>query len=163
MLQALKLDHNAVAVYARAAKGETDIVGIEEQVRECRTAINRNGVKLKKDLIFVDEGQPGTSLDRPALSQLRQSVKEGTVSAVFVWRLDRLSRSVLDCVSLVRREWGKKCVLVSVSDDFHTGGPSGERVFGILQRFIEAEAPSLEVLEEIASLQPRHRSAGRGR
>lgn len=161
MFCALKLDQNSVAVYARSAKGEPEVPSVEEQVRQCRAEINRSGARLHKDMIFIDEDQTGAGLSRPALDRLREAVKDATVSAVFVWRLDRLSRSLLDCVSLVRREWGKKCILVSVSEDFHTGGPTGERIFGVLQRFMEAETPSLEVLEEIASIQLRGRPAVR--
>lgn len=146
----MSFDNLTAAVYVR--QGEEELTpGIEDQIRGCRDFLNRKGLRLKRDLIFSDEGFSGSSLKRPGLARLREAVKAGAVSAVLVWKLDRLSTSLLDCVSLVRREWAGKCFLVSVSEDFHTGGPSGERIFGILENFLQAEGSALDAIEIINS------------
>ncbi len=151
-MRPMKLDDMTAAVYVRTGEGDFGSPTIEEQIRGCRDFLNRKGLRLKKDLIFNDEGFPGSTLKRPALARLREAVKDGTVSVVVVYRLDRLSTSLIDCLSLVRREWDDKCYLISVAEDFHTGGPSGERIFDILQRFLDADGSALDALQVIDSI-----------
>ena len=50
---------------------------------------------------FDDEGYSGATLDRPALDRLLADVGRGLVDQVVVHRLDRLSRSLRDCVKLL--------------------------------------------------------------
>lgn len=152
-MRPMKLDQMTAAVYVRTGEGDFGSMTVEEQIRGCRDFLNRKGLKLKKDLIFSDEGFPGSTLKRPALARLREAVDDGTVSVVIVYRLDRLSTSLIDCVSLVRREWDDKCYLVSVSEDFHTGGPSGVRIFDILQRFLDADGAAMDAMQVLDSLQ----------
>lgn len=146
MPNAQLLNPDRVAVYIRTARYEHGVPTAEEQIRACKQYLTKKGQRLKSDFLFVDEGQSGKTLDRPAMKKLRETVKEGKVSSVVVWRLDRLSRSLFDCVCLVRSEWAGKCGVVSVSEDFHTGGPSGERLFDVLQNFLADESPEDDLL-----------------
>ena len=50
---------------------------------------------------FFDDGYSGTSLDRPALNRLLALIRRGGVDQILVHRLDRLSRSVRDCATLL--------------------------------------------------------------
>jgi site-specific DNA recombinase len=97
------------------------------------------GWELAGDLIFVDDGYSGGSLDRPAMNRLRQAVLEGRVDCVVVYRLDRLSRSLVDTVNLVRQEWQGRCMLHSATENFDTRSPVGQMVFNMLASFAEFE------------------------
>jgi site-specific DNA recombinase len=101
--------------------------------------IRSQGWACRDELIFVDEGYSGGSLERPALSRLREAVRAGQVRCVVVYRLDRLSRSLLDTVNLVRREWEGRAVLCSATENFDTHSPVGQMVFNILASFAEFE------------------------
>jgi hypothetical protein len=51
--------------------------------------------------VFVDDGQSGGTLDRPALTELRETVAAGEVAAVVVYAVDRLSRRQADTLALL--------------------------------------------------------------
>ena len=50
---------------------------------------------------FDDEGRTGANSERPALQRMLGLIRAGTIKAVMVHRIDRLSRRVLDCASLL--------------------------------------------------------------
>ncbi len=109
------------------------------QREACAHYCQSQGWLFQEELVYVDEGCSGGSLDRPSLTRLRAAVRAGQVECVVVYKLDRLSRSLLDCVTLVRREWEGKCALYSTKENFDTHSPVGQMVFNILVSFAEFE------------------------
>jgi len=101
--------------------------------------VESQGWELRDELTFVDDGCTGASLERPALARLRDAVQAGQVDCVVVYKLDRLSRSLLDTVNLVRREWAGKAVLISATEHFDTASPLGQMIFNLLVSFAEFE------------------------
>lgn len=101
--------------------------------------IRSQGWEPREELIFIDDGYSGGTLDRPALTRLREAVRQGRVGCVVVYRLDRLSRSLIDTVNLVRREWEGRAVLCSATENFDTRSPVGQMIFNILASFAEFE------------------------
>jgi len=49
---------------------------------------------------FDDEGESGSTLERPALDRLLERIGEGGVDRVIIYRLDRITRSLMDWVKL---------------------------------------------------------------
>ena len=86
-------------------KTESDLTSCEVQREICLQFPNsrqRAGLRLKVlDECFDDQGRSGADLDRPALQRLLGLIRAGIVEAMVVHRLDRLSRRVLDCASLL--------------------------------------------------------------
>lgn len=52
---------------------------------------------------YDDGGFSGANVDRPAFQRLMRDVDEGRVDVVVVYKIDRLSRSLLDFASLMER------------------------------------------------------------
>ena len=50
---------------------------------------------------YADNGFTGTNIDRLALKRLINGIKEGNVNLVIVYKLDRLSRSLVDFVQIL--------------------------------------------------------------
>jgi site-specific DNA recombinase len=96
---------------------------------------------VREDLTFVDEGYTGANLDRPGMKRLRQTVADGHVDCVVSYRLDRVSRNLVDTVTLVRQEWAGKCIYRSATEGFDTSqdSPTGGLIFNILASFAEFE------------------------
>lgn len=139
MLPTAKFDPSKVAVYIRWSTDEQGQgTTLEVQRDACLYFIKSQGWEFSEGLVFIDEGFSGASLDRPALGQMRNLVKAGAVSCVVVYKLDRLSRNLLDCVSLVRQEWAK-VPLYSTKENFDTQSPVGQMVFNMLVSFAEFE------------------------
>jgi site-specific DNA recombinase len=135
-----QIDPNKVAVYIRWSTDEQGQgTTLEVQKEACDYYCKSQGWTFQEDLVFVDDGSSGASLERPALTALRQAVQSGEVGCVVVYKLDRLSRNLLDCVTLVRKEWGSRCALYSTKENFDTHSPVGQMVFNILVSFAEFE------------------------
>ncbi|HYG59001.1 MAG TPA: recombinase family protein [Symbiobacteriaceae bacterium] len=135
-----KIDPNKVAIYIRwSTEEQGQGTTLEVQRDACVYYCKSQGWNSREDLVFIDEGFSGATLDRPGLAQLRKAVKEHQVECVVVYKLDRLSRNLLDCVSLVRKEWGEACALYSTKENFDTQSPVGQMVFNILVSFAEFE------------------------
>ncbi|HWI62706.1 MAG TPA: recombinase family protein, partial [Symbiobacteriaceae bacterium] len=129
-----------MAVYIRwSTEEQGQGTTLEVQQEACEYYCKSQGWNYRSDLVFVDDGYSGATLDRPAMTRLRAAVKEKQIECVVVYKLDRLSRNLLDCVTLVRKEWGEACALYSTKENFDTQSPVGQMVFNILVSFAEFE------------------------
>ena len=93
-------------MYTRqSVKTECRVTSCEVQRDICLQFLNsqrRDGLLLKAmDEGFDDEGHSGANSDRPALQRILVLIRAGIVKGVIVHRLDRLSRRVVDCASLL--------------------------------------------------------------
>lgn len=133
-----------VAVYVRWSTDEqSDGTTLEVQLEACRLFIRSQGWMVREDLLFVDEGFSGATLDRPGLTALRRAVQEGGVDCVVVYKLDRLSRSVLDTVNLVLEEWDGLCAVRSAREPIDTANPTGAVFFYLLASYAEWERSTI--------------------
>lgn len=117
------------------ARGTT----LEVQENACRNFIATQGWMVRDDLIFLDDGYSGATLDRPSMTLLRKHVARGEIDCVVVHKIDRLSRNLLDTVSLVLREWDGKCAIRSVSEPIDSTTDNGRVLFSFLAVFAEHE------------------------
>ena len=77
-------------VYARQSVEKTNSLSISGQVELCEKTA---GHKLK---IYKDQGYSGKNTERPDFQRLLKDVRAGRVGTLYVYRLDRFSRSVAD-------------------------------------------------------------------
>lgn len=140
MLSPSEISADKVAVYVRwSTDDQTEGTTLEVQLERCKHYLKSQGWSFNESLVYIDNGWSGGSLDRPALTQMRTAVKEGRVECAVVYRIDRLSRSVVDIVDLVLREWEGRCFVKSTSEDVNTISPAGKMFFYILVSFAEYE------------------------
>jgi len=129
-----------VAVYIRwSTEDQSEGTTLAVQQEACRHFVQSQGWSIRGDLEFVDEGYSGGTLRRPALTALRQAVKQGRVDCVVCFKLDRLSRSVVDTVNLVLEEWGERCFFKCARDPVDTTTPAGKMFFYLLASYAEWE------------------------
>lgn len=137
-LQPIRPDH--VAIYIRwSTDDQGDGTTAEVQRDGCKHYILSQGWTFNPDLLFVDDGWSGGDLNRPGLSRLREAVKRGLVDCVVVFKIDRLSRNVVDTVNLVLREWDGRCHVKSAREAIDTATPAGKMFFYTLVSFAEWE------------------------
>jgi DNA invertase Pin-like site-specific DNA recombinase len=74
----------------------------------------------------------GKSMDRPAFKCLEAALRAGEVSALVVWRLDRLGRTASGLASLFEELVQRKVNLVSLRDGLDLSTPAGRLMAGVL-------------------------------
>jgi site-specific DNA recombinase len=88
---------------------------------------------------YDDGGYTGANLDRPALRKLLVDIEAGRIDAVIIYKVDRLSRSLLDFARLMEIFERRKVSLVSVTQPLNTTGSLGRLTLNILLSFAEFE------------------------
>jgi DNA invertase Pin-like site-specific DNA recombinase len=88
---------------------------------------------------YDDGGFSGGNLDRPALKRLLGDIKAGKVDIVAVYKIDRLSRSLMDFSRLVEVFDEHKVTFVSVTQSFNTTTSMGRLTLNILLSFAQFE------------------------
>ncbi len=88
---------------------------------------------------YDDGGVSGGTLDRPALNQLIEDIRDGTIDCVVVYKVDRLSRSLLDFAKLVDLFDECDVTFVSVTQQFNTTTSMGRLTLNILLSFAQFE------------------------
>ncbi len=84
---------------------------------------------------YDDGGFSGGNLDRPALRRLLDDVEARRVDCVLVYKVDRLSRSLLDFARLIDRFDQRSVTFVSVTQQFNTTSSLGRLTLNILLSF----------------------------
>lgn len=102
----------------------------------------------------------GRSLRRPVLSEARAAARRGELATLFVFRIDRLTRSgVADTLHVVEELRRNGCALVSVADGFpDIAGPWGDVVLAVLAACAQIELAGMK--ERISAARERVRAAG---
>jgi DNA invertase Pin-like site-specific DNA recombinase len=88
---------------------------------------------------YDDGGYTGANLERPALRKLLADIEAGRIDCVLVYKVDRLSRSLLDFARLMEIFERRKVSLVSVTQPLNTTGSLGRLTLNILLSFAEFE------------------------
>lgn len=134
-----KRAQDRAAVYVRVSTdAQSDEGGsLESQERACRALCEARGWEVAG--VYVDAGESGGSLERPALAELRCEIRAGRVGVVVVYALDRLSRSQRDTLALLD-EWAEQGAgLQAASQSFDTVSPTGRAMLGMLAVFAELQ------------------------
>ncbi|MEZ6094375.1 MAG: recombinase family protein [Pirellulaceae bacterium] len=88
---------------------------------------------------YDDGGISGGTLDRPALNDLMEDIRDGKVDCVIVYKVDRLSRSLMDFARLIDLFDEHNVTFVSVTQQFNTTTSMGRLTLNILLSFAQFE------------------------
>jgi site-specific DNA recombinase len=88
---------------------------------------------------YDDGGYTGANMDRPALQKLLQDVRDGLVDCVMVYKVDRLTRSLLDFARIMEVLDKYGASFVSVTQQFNTTSSLGRLTLNILLSFAQFE------------------------
>ena len=88
---------------------------------------------------FDDGGISGGTLERPALQRLLAEVEANRVDVIVVYKIDRLSRALMDFAKLVEIFDAHKVTFVSVTQSFNTTTSMGRLTLNILLSFAQFE------------------------
>ncbi|MCZ2152901.1 MAG: recombinase family protein [Bryobacterales bacterium] len=88
---------------------------------------------------YDDGGYTGANMERPALKKLLQDARDGLVDCVMVYKVDRLTRSLLDFARIMEVLDKHGVSFVSVTQQFNTTGSLGRLTLNILLSFAQFE------------------------
>lgn len=88
---------------------------------------------------YDDGGYSGGNTERPALKRLMADVRAGRVDTVVIYKLDRLSRSLLDFCKLVEEFDQYKVAFVAVTQQINTSSSMGRLMLNVLLSFAQFE------------------------
>jgi DNA invertase Pin-like site-specific DNA recombinase len=132
------------AVYTRKSTEEgleKEFNSLDAQREACDSYVasqRAEGWLLLRDR-YDDGGFSGGTLDRPALRRLLADTERGGVDVVVVYKIDRLSRSLMDFAKLVEVFDAHDVTFVSVTQAFNTTTSMGRLTLNILLSFAQFE------------------------
>ena len=88
---------------------------------------------------FDDGGYTGGNMDRPALKRLLAAVEARTIDCIVVYKVDRLSRSLLDFARIIEVFDRNAVSFVAVTQQFNTTSSLGRLTLNILLSFAQFE------------------------
>ena len=88
---------------------------------------------------YDDGGFSGGTLERPALKRLLMDIESGRADVVVVYKIDRLSRSLMDFAKLVEVFDRRNVTFVSVTQSFNTTTSMGRLTLNVLLSFAQFE------------------------
>jgi DNA invertase Pin-like site-specific DNA recombinase len=88
---------------------------------------------------YDDGGFSGGNLERPALQRLFQDIREGKIDCIIVYKIDRLTRSLLDFSKIIQLLDEHNVSFVSVTQSFNTANSMGRLMLNVLLSFAQYE------------------------
>ena len=140
----LSLRRKRCAIYTRKSAQSPigqEVTSLEAQRAICSSYVasqaHKGWIELGKP--YEDSGRSGANLDRPALQQLISDIELGLVEIVLVYKLDRITRTLLDFVRLIDFFDRYGVVFVAITQNFDTSDSMGRLIRNILLTFAQFE------------------------
>ncbi|CAN7648613.1 recombinase family protein [Mesorhizobium sp. LjNodule214] len=146
------------AVYTRKSTEEgleQEFNSLDAQREACVAFIASQvglGWKLAPDL-YDDGGISGGTMERPALKRLLQDICDRRIDVVVVYKIDRLTRSLMDFSKIVETFDAHSVSFVSVTQQFNTTTSMGRLTLNVLLSFaqFEREVTAERIRDKIAA------------
>jgi site-specific DNA recombinase len=128
------------AIYIRVSTEEQAKQGISLKAQEEALQNYAKALGYEVLRIYKDEGKSAKDIKgRPEMTQLLQDAEARKIQAIFIYKLDRFSRSLRDLIETIAKlkEWNVD--FISLQDKIETTSASGKLMFHIISAFAEFE------------------------
>ncbi|MEF9983760.1 MAG: recombinase family protein [Oscillospiraceae bacterium] len=129
-----------IAIYARQSVEKEDSISIESQIDLCKKEFNNEPYK-----IYCDKGFSGKNTNRPEFKKMVGDIKLNIISKVIVYKLDRISRSILDFSNMMSAFEKYNVEFVSHTEKFDTSTPMGRAMLNICIVFAQLERETIQM------------------
>jgi len=146
------------AVYTRKSTEdglEQDFNSLDAQREACEAYIksqqHEGWILVEKD--YNDGGYSGGTLERPAVRKLFNDIEAGEIDIIVVYKVDRLTRSLMDFAKIVELFDKNNASFVSVTQAFNTTTSMGRLTLNMLLSFaqFEREVTGERIRDKIAA------------
>lgn len=128
-----------IGIYARQSIEKQNSISIDQQIEFCKSRIDSNASVE----VYSDAGFSGKNTARPAFQRLLADIKCGLITKVICYRIDRISRNLLDFANVWELLQRYKVEFVSVSEQFDTTTPMGKAMIYIAMVFAQMERETI--------------------
>jgi site-specific DNA recombinase len=140
--EGLELEYNSLDNQYDSCKKYIESQKHEGWVLATEVKNDKDGITTPKR--YDDGGYSGGNLERPALKELLNDISLGLIDMIVVYKIDRLSRSLMDFSRLVEifekgNGKGNKTSFISVTQNFNTNDSMGKLMLNILLSFAQFE------------------------
>ncbi|MEK7376754.1 MAG: recombinase family protein, partial [Candidatus Margulisiibacteriota bacterium] len=142
------------AIYTRIStdgQAEVEFNSCETQEIKIRSFISsQNDLDVYK--VYSDQGYSGANIERPALQEMLDDIRQGKINSVMSYKIDRLTRSPKDFYQLIDVFERSNVSFISVTERFDTSTPSGRLLRNIMLTFgqFERELISERIRDKMA-------------
>ena len=145
------------AIYTRKSTEhglDMEFNSLQNQEESCKAYILSqafNGWEYYKT--YSDGGISGGTMERPALQALMADIRARKIQVVVVYKVDRLSRSIIDFHKMMQEFEKYGCNFVSITQSFDTSNSMGKLTLNMLLSFaqFEREVSAERVRDKIAA------------
>lgn len=127
------------ALYGRQSLDKKDSISIESQLEYCRYETHGNPY-----IEYMDKGFSGKNTRRPGFEQMMTDIKAGKIRRVIVYKLDRISRSILDFANMMDTFQAYQVEFISSTEKFDTSTPIGRAMLNICIVFAQLERETIQ-------------------
>ena len=133
-----------ISIYARKSKSTEKGESISNQIETAKSYINLNYPGEEHTFfVYQDDGFSGKNTNRPGFVRMMRELKDKSIDCVAVYRFDRISRNVVDFVSVTKRLEVAGVKFVSVNEKFDTNTAMGKAMMMISAVFAELERETI--------------------
>ncbi len=128
-----------IAIYARQSIDKKDSISIEGQIDQCKKEVDAAAYKT-----YVDKGYSGKNTERPEFRRMMEDIKRGNIDKVVVYRIDRISRAILDFGRIIETFKSYNVEFSSQTEKFDTSTPIGMAMLNIIMVFAQLERETIQ-------------------
>jgi len=129
------------AIYTRVStdnQAEKEFNSCESQEAKINSFI-KSQENMEIFRVYSDAGFTGANLNRPALNEILEDIKQNKINLVISYKIDRLTRSPKDFYQLIELFEKYGVDFISVTERFDTSTPSGRLLRNIMLTFAQFE------------------------
>lgn len=130
-----------IALYTRRSIYSEESESINMQIDACKQYFKREECEFE---VFIDEGFSGSNTDRPDFIRMRNQIRNNEFDVVVVYKIDRISRNMVDFINLVNDFEQYDVPLISVTEGADPTTSAGKFVMNILASVAEMERANIQ-------------------
>ncbi len=127
------------AIYARQSVDKMDSISIESQIEFCKYE-----TRGEEHRVYQDKGYSGKNTERPQFQEMLNAIRKGEIKRVICYKLDRISRSILDFATMMDEFQRYGVEFVSCTEKFDTSTPMGRAMLNICIVFAQLERETIQ-------------------
>lgn len=129
------------AIYSRKSRITEKGESVENQVSLCEGYAKTMGIN--DFIVYEDEGFSGGNVDRPQFQKMLRDAKSKKFDYLICYRLDRISRNVLDFSQTIEELKKYDVEFISIKEQFDTSTPMGRAMMNIAAVFAQLERETI--------------------